>query len=93
MTVIRCSVGGPSECRDASASLTCAVPISRVRELGSTFCLQHYSKLDLLAAVVLRLGLGLEFAFSRNRYRKSWMLKNVMFALDTESPSRAPTRA
>ena len=27
----------------------------------------------------------------RNRYRKTWLLKNVMFTLATESPSPAPT--
>ena len=27
---------------------------------------------------------------ARNRYRKSWMLKNVTFALTTESPTHAP---
>ena len=41
-----------------------------------------YTKLDVLG-VPYRLGLGLEFAFSRNRYRKSRILKNVMFALGT----------
>jgi hypothetical protein len=29
----------------------------------------------------------------RNRYRKSWILKNVMFTLATESPSPAPTQS
>ena len=29
-------------------------------------------------------------AFARNRYRKSWRLKNGMFTLETDSPRPAP---
>ena len=29
---------------------------------------------------------------ARNRYRKWWLLKNVMFTLATELPRRAPTQ-
>ena len=43
MTVIRCSVGGPSECRDASASLTFGTDtVSRERGIGSTRRLKCY---------------------------------------------------
>ena len=31
-----------------------------------------------------------EFAFPRNRYRKTRILKSVLFTLDTDSPSPAP---
>ena len=46
VTVIRCFVGGPSECRDASAIVVrrwLSVPISRDCELGLTRRLDSYS--------------------------------------------------
>ena len=44
-------------------------------------------------AVVVRIQLRKDgdAVRARNRYRKSWRLKNVMFTLETDPPRPAPT--
>ena len=46
-------------------------------------------------AVVVRIQLRKDgdAVRARNRYRKSWRLKNVMFTLETDPPRPAPTLA
>ena len=41
--------------------------------------------------VEIKTGPSSEQRCFRNRYRKWWLLKNVMFTLATESPTPAPT--
>ena len=64
------------------------VPISRASDIGLTRRLDSYSKHNVLA-VGIQTVCQSDVGRPRNRYRKSWILKNVMFALDTDSPTPA----
>ena len=51
--------------------------------------MEKYSKRNAVAVLFKVRKDGMD-GRGRNRYRKSWILKNVMFTLATESPSPAP---
>jgi hypothetical protein len=52
--------------------------------------LKSYSKRNAVAVGIQLRGHGMD-GRGRERYRKTWILKNVTFTTDTESPSPAPT--
>jgi hypothetical protein len=52
--------------------------------------LDYYSKRNAVAVIIEVRKDGVD-GRGRNRYRKSWILKNVMFTLATDRPTPAPT--
>ena len=49
--------------------------------------MDSYSKRDVVAVRIQLRKVGMD-GCGRERYPKSWILKNVTFTLDTESPTR-----
>ena len=68
-----------------------SVPVSRERELGLTSGLKCYSN-GFALAVTFQTASQTDSAFPRYRYRKSRILKNVIFTMTTDRPPPAPTR-
>jgi hypothetical protein len=58
---------------------------------GRTSRLKPYTKRNAVGVGIAVRKNGMD-GRGRNRYRKSWLLKNVIFTLATESPSHAPPR-
>ena len=73
MTVIRCSVGGPSECRDASASLTFGTDFSGLR-----------TRIDVLFAVLQQGQCACCSVSNRLLIRVRVLEKSVPKVVDTE---------